>query len=77
MHIWTGLTASLLGAALTLSYPATGSAQADQTWQTCIGMASAPDDRVSACSAVIDAKAELRPDLATARASLQQLGVTP
>lgn len=66
MHIWTGLTASLLGAALTLSYPVTGSAQADQTWQTCIGMASTPDDRVPACSAVIDARAETGRRLAAA-----------
>ncbi len=58
MRISAGLTASLLGAALTLLHPSAAPAQADPTWQSCIGATSTPDDRVSACSSVIDAKAE-------------------
>src|SRR5260221_6120264 len=52
------LTASLLGAAVMLAQPPTASAEGDQNWQTCIGTATAPNDRVTACSAVIDAQAE-------------------
>ena len=50
-------SAWLLGAALVLAHPLTAAAQGDQTWQTCIGATTAPGDRVSACSAVIDAHA--------------------
>lgn len=66
MHISTVLTAALLGVALTLLHPPTGSAQGDQTWQTCIGATSSPDDRISACTSVIDAKTETGRKLAAA-----------
>ncbi len=57
MRISAGLTASLLGAALTLSGPIGGIRRRPiQAWQACIGATSAPDDRVSACSSVIDAR---------------------
>ena len=42
------------------------SAEGDQAWQACIGATTAPDDRVSACSSVIDAKAETGRKLAAA-----------
>ena len=58
MRISAGLTASLLGAALIFQHPSIVSAQGDQTWQACTGATTVPDDRVSACSAVIDAKKE-------------------
>ena len=78
MRISVCLATSLLGATLALANPLVAAAQGEQTWQTCIGAGTAPDDRVSACSAVIDAKAlELHPDLRSARDSLQQLGAAP
>src|ERR1700737_1543457 len=67
MRISICLVTSLLGAALSLANPLAAAAQGDQTWQqTCIGPVSSPDDRVSACSAVIDAKAETGRKLAAA-----------
>ena len=57
MRASAGLTVSLLGA-LMLSCPCRASAEADQAWQACIGATSSPDDRVSACSSVIFARAE-------------------
>jgi hypothetical protein len=75
MRISACLPTSLIGAALALANPLVAAAQDEQTWQTCIGVGTAPDDRVAACSSLIDAKAlELRPDLRSARNSLQQLG---
>lgn len=71
MRISTGLAALSIGAALSLATPIPATAQADQgqngrSWQACIGLASSPDDRVSACSAVIDAKLEAGRKLAAA-----------
>lgn len=66
MRISAGLTVSLLGAALTLLLPSATSAQGDQSWQVCVGLASAPDDRISACSSVISAKVETGRKLAAA-----------
>src|ERR1700694_346590 len=63
------LTASLLGAAVMLAQPPAASAQGDPNWQTCVGAATAPNDRVIACSAVIDAKAETGKKLAAAYCS--------
>jgi hypothetical protein len=60
------LTVSLLGAALTLSQPRVASAASDQSWQTCVGTATAPADRVSSCTAVIDGKTESGKRLAAA-----------
>jgi hypothetical protein len=69
------LATSLIGATLALANPLVAAAQGEQTWQTCIGAGTAPDERVSACSSLIDAKAlELRPDLRSTHESLQQLG---
>jgi tetratricopeptide (TPR) repeat protein len=66
MRISTCSAAWLLGAALVLVHPPTATAQADQSWQTCIGATTAADDRVSACSAVIDAHVETGRKLAAA-----------
>lgn len=71
MRISVCLGASLLGMTLSLANPLVAAAEGDQTqddqiWQTCIGATTAPDDRVAACSAVIDAKAETGRKLAAA-----------
>jgi tetratricopeptide (TPR) repeat protein len=60
------LTASLLGAAVMFGQPPAASAEGDQNWQACIGTSTAPNDRVTACSAVIDAKVETGRKLAAA-----------
>ena len=66
MRISAGLTAALAGAAMTLSLPSVAAAQDDPSWQACIGATSTPDERVSACSSVIDARAEAGRKLAAA-----------
>jgi len=71
MRILTCLTASLLGAALTFVHPPAASAAGDQTrneqlWQSCIGATTTADDRVTACSAVIDGETEAGRKLAGA-----------
>src|SRR4051812_42070707 len=58
------LSAALFCAALTL--PSMSSAQTDPAWQTCTGTKSVPDDRISACASVIDAKSETGRKLAAA-----------
>jgi tetratricopeptide (TPR) repeat protein len=63
------LTASLLGAAVILAQPPAASAEGDPNWQTCIAAATAPNDRVIACSAVIDARSETGKKLAVAYCS--------
>ena len=63
------LTASLLGAAVMFAQPPAASAEGDANWQTCIGTATAPNDRVVACSAVINARAETGKKLAAAYCS--------
>ena len=60
------LTASLLGAAVMIAQPQAASAEGDTNWQTCVGAATGPNDRVIACSAVIEAKAETGKKLAAA-----------
>lgn len=74
MRILTCLT--LLVAAQTLSHQSTAFAQNDQAWQTCIGTTASPDDRVSACSVVIDARKETGPRLAAADYS-EVIGLAP
>jgi tetratricopeptide (TPR) repeat protein len=66
MRVSTCSAAWLLGAALVLAHPPAAAAQDDQTWQACIGQSTTANDRVSACSAVIDAKAETGRKLAAA-----------
>jgi tetratricopeptide (TPR) repeat protein len=70
MRVLTCLTAALLGAAVMLAQlpaaSAQGSVQADQSWQTWISVTTPPDDKVAACSAVIDAKRETGSKLAAA-----------
>src|SRR5450756_616770 len=66
MRISTCSAAWLLGAALVLVHPLMATAQADRSWQTCIGATTAADDRVSACSAAIDAHVETGRKLAAA-----------
>src|SRR6266851_79897 len=63
MRILICLTASLVGAALTFAHPPAASAEGDhvkdgQLWQSCIGATTSADERVTACSAVIDGKTE-------------------
>jgi tetratricopeptide (TPR) repeat protein len=50
-------------------------AQSEQNWQRCIGSATAPALRVTACSAVIDANVETGERLASAHCS-RGLGLT-
>src|SRR5260370_17174230 len=81
MRILTCLTASLVGAALTFVHPPVASAAGDQTtneqlWQSCIGTTASPDDRVTACSAVIDGKTETGNRLAAAHCNRGD-GLTP
>src|SRR5258705_523405 len=66
MRLIAGLTFSLLGAALTCSLPAQGFAQASQSWDAYIGTATKPDERVSACTTIIDARSESGKKLAAA-----------
>ena len=66
MRILTCLTASLLGAALMFARPFPASAEADPIWQACVGAATAPNEKVTACSAVIDARKETGKRLAAA-----------
>src|SRR3954469_23731413 len=66
MRILTCLTASLLGATLSLAQPPAASAKGDPIWQACVGTATAPNEKVTACSAVIDAKKESGKRLAAA-----------
>ena len=72
MRISACLATSILGATLALANPLVAAAQDGQTWQTCIGASTAADDRVSACSAVIDAKAETGRKLAAAYCNRSQ-----
>ena len=66
MRVLTCLTAALLGVAAISAQPPAAFAEADQSWQTCIGVTAPPDDKVAACSAVIDAKRETGSKLAAA-----------
>src|SRR6266702_2981831 len=66
MRILTCLTASFLGAALTLTHPPAASAEGDQNWKTCVSTATASNEKVTACSAVIDARTETGKKLAAA-----------
>src|SRR5258707_8636762 len=52
------VTASLLGAAWALAQPPAASAEGDKIWQACVGTATLPNEKVTACSAVIDEKKE-------------------
>ena len=74
MRVLTCLTAALLGTAVMLAQPPAASAQGsvqgsvegDQSWQSCISVTTPPDEKVAACSAVIDAKRETGSKLAAA-----------
>src|SRR5260370_15461999 len=66
MRISACLATSILGATLALANPLVAATQDGQAWQTCVSASTAADDRVSACSAVIDAKAETGRKLAPA-----------
>ena len=66
MRISACLATSILGVTLALANPLVAAAQDEQTWQTWVSASTAADDRVSACSAVIDAKAETGRKLAAA-----------
>ena len=70
MRVLNCLTVLSFGVGLVLSFSQGAAARDEQTseqiWRSCIGAATAPDDRVSACSAVIDAKTETGRKLAAA-----------
>jgi len=66
MRILTCLTASLPGVAMTLAHPAAAFAESDQDWKTCVSTAAAPTEKVTACSAVSDARTETGKKLAAA-----------
>src|SRR6201991_2775480 len=70
MRVLTCLTVLSFGVGLALSFShgaAAGDEQkSEENWQSCIGAVTAPDDRVSACSAVIEAKTETGRKLAAA-----------
>ena len=51
---------------LPLATPMPAAAEDEPNWQACIDLASNPDERVTACSAVIDAKSETGRKLAAA-----------
>src|ERR1700682_2053868 len=67
MRVLDCLKVLSFGVGLALSFPPGASAQdGEQVWQRCIGAATAPDNRVSACTSVIDAKTETGRKLAAA-----------
>lgn len=66
MRISVYLAASLTLSALTIAQPRPAAAEDKANWQACIGLSSKPDERVAACSAVIDANSETGPRLAAA-----------
>ncbi|WP_249142766.1 tetratricopeptide repeat protein [Bradyrhizobium sp. AUGA SZCCT0160] len=66
MRILTCLTASLLGASLTFTQAPAASAAGDRNWQACTNTTTAPNERVTACSVVIDGKTETGKRLAGA-----------
>jgi hypothetical protein len=46
-----------------------GATPVDQSWQACISVTALPDDKVAACSTVIDAKRETGSKLAASVAT--------
>src|SRR5262245_39527128 len=64
MRISTALVVPLLGAVLAFAPPA--SAQGSQSFDICVGLPTPPDQRVTACTAVIDGKTETGDKLAAA-----------
>src|SRR3984893_7331317 len=67
MRVLDCLKVLSFGVGLALSFPPGASAQdGEQVWQRCIAAATAPDNRVSACTSVIDAKTETGRKLAAA-----------
>jgi len=70
MRVLTCLTAALLGTAVLLAQPpaasAQGSVKGEQSWQTCVSVTTPPDEKMAACSTVIDAKRETGSKLAAA-----------
>ena len=76
MRVLDCLTILSFGVGLALSFPPGASAQdGEQVWQRCIGAATAPDNRVSACTSVIDAKTETGRKLAAAETIMHSLGL--
>ncbi len=66
MRILTCLTASLLGAAIILVHPPAASAEGDPNWQSCVSTSTVLNEKVTACSAVIEARAETGERIAAA-----------
>jgi tetratricopeptide (TPR) repeat protein len=66
MRILVGLGAFWLGTTLSLAGGAAVAVEGSPAWQACIGTTAKPDDRVSACTVVIDAKTETGRKLAAA-----------
>jgi tetratricopeptide (TPR) repeat protein len=66
MRVSTGVLASLAALVLSLAAPRPAAAEGGQSWQVCIGPTSAPDERVRACSTVIEAGSETGRKLAAA-----------
>jgi tetratricopeptide (TPR) repeat protein len=66
MRILTILSASLLGADLMVARPPAAFAEDDRNWKTCVSTTTVPNEKVTACGAVIDAKTETGKRLAVA-----------
>ena len=64
MRISAGLVLPLLGVALTLAQPAF--AQGGSAFDVCVGLRTVPDQRVQACTTVIEGEAEAGRHLAAA-----------
>jgi tetratricopeptide (TPR) repeat protein len=60
------IAVGLAFAALTLTCPRPAAAEGEENWHACIAAPSTPDQRVAACSAVIDGKTETGKRLAGA-----------
>lgn len=66
MRVSTCLTATLIGVSMMSMQPPGARAEGDQTWQTCVSTATAPDVKVTSCSEIIEARRETGKRLAAA-----------
>ena len=60
------IASSLAFTTLAFAHPVPANVEDDPNWQTCIGLSTMPDKRVTACSTAIDGKTETGSRLAGA-----------
>ncbi|MBS0530246.1 MAG: tetratricopeptide repeat protein, partial [Proteobacteria bacterium] len=66
MRISCTLIIQIFAGLILAAAPQLASADAGATWQSCVAAATSPDDKVTACTAVIDARTETGNRLAAA-----------